>query len=169
MMWRQDIPSTNTVRSPLACITSLTWRQLPPWRPLRSLQVGTDSTYNEKILSDDAIEHWDNIVNFLRNTHKESSTTHLTREVQVWGLYFEFGYYSDVIMGPMVFQITSLKTVYPTVYSVADQRKHQSSASLALVRGIHRWPVNSPHKWPVTWKLFPFDDAIMTNFCSHQM
>ena len=41
------------------------------------------------------------------------------------------------------------------------QRKHQSSASLAFVRGIHRWPVNSLHKWPVTQKMFPFDDVIM--------
>ena len=47
------------------------------------------------------------------------------------------------------------------IYSGADQRKHQSSASLAFVRGIHRWPVNSPHKWPVTRKMFPFDDVIM--------
>ena len=45
--------------------------------------------------------------------------------------------------------------------SDADQRKHQSSASLAFVRGIHRGPVNSPHKWPVTRKMFPFDDVIM--------
>ena len=51
--------------------------------------------------------------------------------------------------------------VYSTVYSGADQRKHQSSASLAFVRGMHRWPVNSPHKWPVTRKMLPFDDAIM--------
>ena len=43
----------------------------------------------------------------------------------------------------------------------AHQRKHQSSASLAFVRGIHRRPVNSPHKWPVTRKMFPFDDVIM--------
>ena len=43
-----------------------------------------------------------------------------------------------------------------------DQRKHQSSASLAFVRGIHRGPVNSPHKWPVTRKMFPFDDVIMS-------
>ena len=50
---------------------------------------------------------------------------------------------------------------YPTVYSGVDQRKHQSSASLAFVRRIHRWPVNSPHKWPVTRKMFPFDDVIM--------
>ena len=58
-------------------------------------------------------------------------------------------------------QITSLTVVYSTVYSDADQRKHQSSASLAFVRGIHRGPVNSPHKWPVTRQMFPFDDVIM--------
>ena len=50
---------------------------------------------------------------------------------------------------------------FSTVYSGADQRKHQSSASLAFERGIRRWPVNSPHKWPVTRKMFPFDDVIM--------
>ena len=65
-------------------------------------------------------------------------------------------------MSPIVFQITSLTIVYLTVYSDADQRKHQSSASLAFVRGIHRGPVNSPHKWSVTRKMFPFDDVIMT-------
>ena len=58
-------------------------------------------------------------------------------------------------------QITSLTIVYSTVYSGSDQRKHQSSASLAFVWGIHRWPVNSPHKGPVTRKKFPFDDVIM--------
>ena len=70
-------------------------------------------------------------------------------------------HYDDVIMGAMVSQITSLTIVYSTVYSRADQRKHQSSASLAFVRGIHRGPGNSPHKWPVPWKMFPFDDVIM--------
>ena len=45
-----------------------------------------------------------------------------------------------------------------------DQRKHQSPASLAFVRGIHRWPVNIPtNKVPVTRKKFPFDDVIMSN------
>ena len=63
-------------------------------------------------------------------------------------------------MGGMASQITRPAIVYPTVYSGADQRKHQSSASLAFV-GIHRWPVNSPHKWSVTRKMFPFDDVIM--------
>ena len=70
-------------------------------------------------------------------------------------------HYSDVIMGMMASQITSLTVVYPTVYSGADQRKHQNSASLAFLQGIHRWPVNSPHKWPVTPKMIPFDDVIM--------
>ena len=70
-------------------------------------------------------------------------------------------HYIDVIMGAMAFQITSLTIVYPTVYSGADQRKYQSSASLAFVWGIRRWPVNSLHKGPVTWKMFPFDDVIM--------
>ena len=58
-------------------------------------------------------------------------------------------------------QITSFTSVYSTVYSDTDQRKYQSSASLAFVGGIHRRPVNSPHRWPVTRKLFPFDDVIM--------
>ena len=70
-------------------------------------------------------------------------------------------HYSDVIMGAMASQITRLTIVYPTVYSGADQRKHQSSASLAFVRGIHRWPANSPHKWAVTRNMFPLDDVIM--------
>ena len=70
-------------------------------------------------------------------------------------------HYNDVIMGAIASQITSLTIVYSAVYSDADQRKHQSSASLASVRGIHRGPVNSPHKWPVTRKMVPFDDVIM--------
>ena len=65
-------------------------------------------------------------------------------------------------MSEMASQITSVSIVYLAVYSDADQRKYQSSASLAFVRGIHRGPVNSPHKWPVTRKMFTFDDVIMT-------
>ena len=66
-------------------------------------------------------------------------------------------HYCDVIMRAVVSQITSLTIVYSTVYSDADQRKHQSSASLASVRGIHRG--HSLHKWTVTRKMFPFDDV----------
>ena len=65
-------------------------------------------------------------------------------------------------MCTMASQITSLTIVYSTIHSSTDERKHQSSASLAFVMGIHRWPVNSPHKGPVTRKMFPFDDIIMT-------
>ena len=64
-------------------------------------------------------------------------------------------------MSLMASQITSLTIVCSTVYSGGHQRKHQSSASLAFVRGIHRCQVNSPQKGPVTRKMFPFDDVIM--------
>ena len=70
-------------------------------------------------------------------------------------------HYNGVIIGAIASQITSLTIVYSSVYSDADQRKHQSSASLAFVRGIHRGPVNSPHKWPVTRKMFPFDEVMI--------
>ena len=66
-------------------------------------------------------------------------------------------------MSAMASQITSLTIVYSTVNSDTDERKHQSSASLAFVRGIHRGPANYPHKGPVTRKMFPFDDVIMKN------
>ena len=75
-------------------------------------------------------------------------------------------HYSDVIMSAMASQITSLSIVYSTVDSGADQRKHQSPVSLAFVRWIPRWSVNSPHKWPVTRKIFPFNDVIMVWICS---
>ena len=64
-------------------------------------------------------------------------------------------------MSAVVSQITSFAIVNPTVYSTANRRKHQSIASLAFVRGIHRWPVNSPHKRTVMLKILPFDDVIM--------
>ena len=70
-------------------------------------------------------------------------------------------HYNGIIMGAMASQITSVSIVYSTVYSGADQRKHQSSASLAFVMGIHRWLVNCPHKGAVTRKMYPFDDVIM--------
>ena len=79
----------------------------------------------------------------------------------MWSLYpcsnSHFDHYNDVIMGTMASQITSLALVYLTIYSGADQRNHQSSASLAFVRG------DSPHKWPLMRKMFPFDDIIMQN------
>ena len=73
-------------------------------------------------------------------------------------------HYGDIIMGAIASQITRLTIVYSTVYSDADQRKHKSSASLAFVRGIHR----GPHKWPITRKMFSFDDVIMGRLRSPQ-
>ena len=64
-------------------------------------------------------------------------------------------------MDTVTFQITSLTIVVSNVYSGADQRKHQRSASLVFVWGIHREPLNSPHKWPVTRKCF----HLMTSLC----
>ena len=61
---------------------------------------------------------------------------------------------SDVIMSAMASQITGVSVVYSTVCSGADHRKHQSSTSRAFVKGIRRWPVDSPHKGPVTRKCF---------------
>ena len=68
---------------------------------------------------------------------------------------------NDVIMSAVASQITSVSIVCLAVGSGADQWKHQSSASLSFVRGIHRSLVNSAHKRPVTRKMFPFDDVIM--------
>ena len=60
-------------------------------------------------------------------------------------------------MSAMASQITSLTIVYSTVYSSADQRIYQSSASLAFVR----------HKGPVTREMFQYDDVIMKNRVCH--
>ena len=61
-------------------------------------------------------------------------------------------HHSDVTMIGMASQIAGVSVVC----SGTDKRKDQSPASLAIVRGIHRWPVDSPHKGPVTWKCFHF-------------
>ena len=72
-------------------------------------------------------------------------------------------HYSGVIISMMAFQITGISIVCSTVCSGTDPRKRESSASLAFVREIHRRPVNSPQKGPVTRKMFPFEDVIMDN------
>ena len=67
--------------------------------------------------------------------------------------------------GDDVSEITGVSIAYLTIDSSAYQRKYQCYASLAFVRGIHRWPVDSPHKGPVTQKMFPFDDVIVYESC----
>ena len=73
-------------------------------------------------------------------------------------------HYNDVIMCTIASQITSLTIVY----SDADKKNIKSSASLGFVRGIHRGPVNSPHKWPVTRNMLPFYDVIMQAWALNQ-
>ena len=69
--------------------------------------------------------------------------------------------YSNVIMSEIVSQISGVSIVYSIICSGADQRKHQSSASLAFVKGIHRSTVDSSHKGPVTRTRF----HLMTSSC----
>ena len=85
------------------------------------------------------------------------------KHIVILGPISQWCHYHDVTMDAIASQITSLTIVYSTVYSDADQRKHQNSALLAFVWGIHRGPVNFPHKWPVTRKMFPFDEVIMVH------
>ena len=97
--------------------------------------------------------------------HREVNTNH---HIKRYHLKISTPYhYNDAIMGTIASQITSLTIVFSIVYSDTDHRKHQSSTSLAFVRWIHRGPVNSPHKWPVTRKMFPFDDVIMIREIRH--
>ena len=99
--------------------------------------------------------------NFDNETHPRSKGNNYFSHVLEW-------HYDDVIMTMLASQITSLPVVCSIVYSDVNQRKHQSSASLAFVREIHRGPVNFPHKWPVTRKMFPFDDVIMIEEKLHE-
>ena len=88
-------------------------------------------------------------------------TCHSSLRPATWRLDNLETHYNDVIMSAKASQIISVSIVYSTVCSCADKRKHQSSVSLAFVRGIRRSPVNSPHKRPVTREMFPFDDVII--------
>ena len=102
------------------------------------------------------------------NIRQLNSSHHYTRislRTLTWWRAFHWVvfpfHFCDVIKTVLTSQITSLTIVYSTIYSGTDQRKHQSSASLAFVQGIHQSLVNSPHKGPLTRKMFPFDDGIM--------
>ena len=81
--------------------------------------------------------------------------------VGLWMECSSLTHYSNVIMSMIASQIISILIIFSTICSGADQRKHQSSVSLAFVRGIQWSPVDSPHKGPVTRKVFPFDHVIM--------
>ena len=102
--------------------------------------------------------HLRNLWHEIQRIHSDHNKLHLQIQTHP---YMWARHYSEVIMSMMVSQINGISIVYSTVCSGADQRKHQSYKSLDFVRGIHQWLVNSPHKGPVTWKMFPFDEDIM--------
>ena len=84
--------------------------------------------------------------------------------IQTWDLHVQNtnkSHYIDVIMGAIASQITGVSIAYSTVCSGVEQRNHQNSVPLAVLRWIQQCPVNSPCKGPVTRKMFPFDDVIM--------
>ena len=87
------------------------------------------------------------------------------RECECPSILHYLGHHNDVIMSAMPSQITGVWIVCWTICSRAEYRKHQSCASLAYTWGIHRWPVYSPHKRPVTREMFLFDDVIMVRKC----
>ena len=97
-----------------------------------------------------------------------------TRKFLVWGDHTCLCSSSQLEHGPAVrdfditMTITCVSIVFSIVWSGADQRKHESSVLLAFVRRIHRWPVDSPHKGPVTRKMFPFADAVITRVAACQ-
>ena len=69
--------------------------------------------------------------------------------------------YENVMMRVMASQITGSPASRLFAQPFEDLIEHKNSASLAFVRIIYRWPVDSPHKGPVTRNMFPFDDVIM--------
>ena len=105
--------------------------------------------------------HYERLHNHNKAKHNKTVCIFLGIYCMSAGTSLLRNHYDAVIMTMLASQITSLTVVYSIVYSGVIQRKHQSSASLAFVREIHRGPVNFPHKWPVTRKKFPFDDVIM--------
>ena len=80
-------------------------------------------------------------------------------EWSIWKRKFHYGHF---IMSTMASQITRLTIVYSSVYSGADQRKHQWKLCVAgLCEGNSPTTGELPHKWPVTRKMFPFGDVFV--------
>ena len=130
--------------------------------PTRCLSVITDSYLHYGLDIELGTAH---VIAFLKGPCRAHILICLGSFVHWWKYTFWWKqsfmiHYSDVTMGRWRLK-SPASQLFTQPYISADQRKHQSSSSLAFVRGIHRWPVNSPHKLPVTRKMFPFDDVIM--------
>ena len=147
-MWMLHKPPYEILNNGSECVQGLT-----PAKHLNPLFSAPRTNYSVNSQMYYTSHDYNSNINFLDNSI-------------LFNLICISAHYSDVIMGTIASQITSLAVVYSTIYSDGDQRKHQSSASLAFLRGIHRRPVNSPQKVPVTRKKFPFDDIIMFWFAS---
>ena len=80
-------------------------------------------------------------------------------------LEISFIHYNIIIMSAMASQITRLTIIYSAFYSGEDQRKKSKLCVTGLRAENSPWPVNSPHKGPVTREMFPFDDVIMPTTC----
>ena len=75
--------------------------------------------------------------------------------------HYSAPHYSDVIMSAMACQITGALIAYSTGLFRCRLKKTSKLRVTGLMRGIHRWPVNSMHRRPVTRNIFPFDDVIV--------
>ena len=103
-------------------------------------------------------------VNIVGTYTTNRSFVRLARALSYFGTKGFYPYpphYNDVIMGEIASQITSLTIVFSTVYSDADKKNPSQLRVTGLCAGNSPGPVNSPHKWPVTRKMFPFSDVIM--------
>ena len=114
-----------------------------------------------------------NILRFTRPLHgfdrsPEDSPLKMATEIPAHseGCYvqntFSPVHYSDAIMGAMASHTTGVSIIYSIIFSGVDQRKYQTSASLAYVRETHWWPTEFPQKGLATQKMLPFDDVIMS-------
>ena len=139
-LWASNLTMGLTLAMTLIFEFSRSYMILTIWWPrssLRIYQIVTGVTSVVGVPSTHLVVFWyyhicsSSVINIRRSTPRS-------------GEGFLLRHYSEVIMGAMASQITSLAIVYSTMYLGVAQRKYQSSASLAFVWGIHWWPVNSP-------------------------
>ena len=131
------------------------WHKFKPWRQNHVLTPGTFTfPHNKNSICHCIVPHTIDINGRIPHLLYDKMYHWWLVCMNAWQIH-----YSDVIIDTMVSQITSLAIVCFTVYSGADEIKHHSSASLAFVRGIHRWPLNSQCKGTVTQKMLPFDNV----------
>ena len=137
--------------------------QIPTSEPARFNQLHTQWSgriyhYSNWLYGISRCRHWLQMCDWIK-LHVQTlfyALSFIFFAVSRWGPVLWYGnifpdticceHYNDVIMNTMASQITSLTIVYSSIYPDTGQRKYQSSASLAFVRGFHRWPVNSSHK-----------------------